>query len=312
MIISASYKTDIPAFYGEWFLRRLRAGYCRMVNPYNRRSVQVSLRREDVEGFVFWTKNLGPFLEVLKEVRELGFPFYIQYSINSYPRDLEVSVTSAQRSIEHMHRIRERFGEWAAVWRYDPVLFTSLTPLEHHRTSFRELASRLEGTTDEVVISFAQVYRKTQRNLEAARRHSGFEWRDPEDEVKVRLGEEMAAIAAEHGMRLTVCSQSRYVPRGGGEARCIDGMRLSRIAGHLVAAPEKGNRPDCRCARSRDIGEYDTCPHGCVYCYAVQHRALARRRYREHDPEGEYLFAPPTPVREGSEEAGYPLRLWKG
>jgi hypothetical protein len=311
MIISASYKTDIPAFYGEWFLRRLRAGYCRMVNPYNRRSVQISLRCEDVDGFVFWTKNLGPFLEVLEEVRELGYPFYIQYSINSYPRDLEVSVTHPERSIEHMHRVRERFGEWAGVWRYDPVLFTSLTPLDHHRQSFRELASRLEGATDEVVISFAQIYRKTQRNLEAAARHNGFQWEDPEDEVKLRLGEEMAAVAAEHGMRLTVCSQSRYVPRGGSEARCIDGLRLSRIAGHLVAAPEKGNRPDCRCARSRDIGEYDTCPHGCVYCYAVQHRALARRRYRQHDPEGEYLFAPQTAVPEGSVEAGFPLPLWE-
>lgn len=292
MIISASYKTDIPTFYGEWFINRLRAGYCKVVNPYGRQIYRVSLLRQHVQGIVFWTKNLGPFLPRLLEVRERGFPFVVQYSINAYPRTLEFSVVDAKRSIEHMKLLAGEYGPDTAVWRYDPVVFSSVTPRSYHLENFERLARAMQGCTDEVTISFAQIYKKTRRNMDWAAGEFGFSWEDPSDEAKHDLVHDLAACARSFGMALTVCSQERFVGGDVAEARCIDTGRLSIVAGSPVLAPRKGNRPECACAEARDIGEYDTCPHGCVYCYAVRNRPLAQSRFRQHDPNGEFLFPP--------------------
>jgi hypothetical protein len=292
MIISASYKTDIPAFYGEWFMNRLRAGYCKMVNPYGRQIYQVSLERPDVDGFVFWTRNVGPFLPHLQAIRERGYPFIVQYTITGYPRTLEQSVVQASRSAEYMKRLADQYGPRAAVWRYDPIVFTSETPADYHRRNFEALARSMEGATDEVVISFAQIYRKTERNMNLAAGEAGFTWADPDDGAKLQLAAELTEIARAHGMQLVTCSQNQYLVPGARPARCVDSDRLSDVAGYPIKAPRKGNRPDCDCSQSRDIGDYDTCPHGCVYCYAVLHRDLAQRRFRQHDPAGEFLYAP--------------------
>src|SRR5438309_5417658 len=130
MIISASYKTDIPAFYGEWFMNRLRAGSCKMVNPYGGQIYTISLSREDVDGFVFWTKNIGPLLKHLPEVRERGYRFIVQQSISCYPRELEDRVINSLHTVAHMHHLTAEYGSDVAVWRYDPIVFSSLTPID--------------------------------------------------------------------------------------------------------------------------------------------------------------------------------------
>lgn len=292
MIVSASYKTDIPAFYGEWFRRRLDAGYCLMRNPYGGQVYRVGLRPEDVDAFVFWTKNAGPFLETLDEVGRRGYAFAVQYAINGYPREIEWSVTDAARAAEHMKRIAGSFGPRAAVWRYDTVVTSSITSAEFHKTNFERLAKMLEGATDEVIVSFLQVYKKTRRNMDAAGRLFQFSWCDPAVERKRELLAELSAMARSRGMRLAVCTQPELLIEGvAEEARCIDAIRLSELAGRWIGAKLKGVREGCACYQSRDIGEYDTCPHGCIYCYAVSSRAAARRRWREHDPASEFLYA---------------------
>ena len=306
MIISASYKTDIPAFYGEWFINRLRAGWCKMVNPYGRQVYTVNLRREPdaggragVEGIVFWTKNAGPFVKHLAEVRERGYPFVVQHTINGYPRELEARVADYPRIVAAAREVATTYGSRAVVWRYDPILFTSLTPIAWHVEQFGRLAEQLGGATEEVVISFAQVYEKTRRNLDAAA-VEGFDWSMheatayPDDLADGRargLVRQLAQIAQDHGMRLTVCAQERFlIPGLVEEAHCIDATWFGgEYARH-------GNRKECACSASRDIGEYDTCPHGCVYCYAVRNRSLALARYRRHDPAGEFLFEPDFPT----------------
>ncbi|MBV6433827.1 MAG: hypothetical protein IANPNBLG_04054 [Bryobacteraceae bacterium] len=292
MIISASYKTDIPAFYGAWFLNRLKAGYCKMVNPYGRQVHRVSLKPSDVDGIVFWTKNIGPFLKYLPEVRGMGFPFIVQHTINGYPRALESSVVDARRAIGNVALVRNLYGSRVAVWRYDTILFSSLTPASFHVDNFASLAEGLRGIADEVVISFAQIYKKTRRNLDAAASSAGFEWVDPDREEKKRLTAELVTIARANGMQLTVCSQRAFLAEGAGEARCVDARRMEDVAGRRIGAKLKGNREECGCFESRDIGEYDTCPHGCVYCYAVQRRSMALERYRRHNPDSEFLFEP--------------------
>lgn len=290
MIVSASYRTDIPTFYGEWFLNRLRAGYCRVINPYNRQPYTVSLRRPDVDAFVFWTKNAAPFLPALQAVAKQDYPFVVQYTINGYPRALESRVVDAAYSVKHAEQISKAFGRDAIVWRYDTIIHTSLTPPEYHLARFRELAVALEGVVDEVVVSFAHFYKKTSRNVKLAAEANGFDWSDPSDDEKRELLSSLVALSREHGMQLTLCSQPGFLVPGAREARCVDAERIGRLLGRSMNTPLHGNRPECGCYESRDIGEYDTCPHGCVYCYAVSNPTLAKTRYRAHDPQSEFLF----------------------
>ena len=304
MIVSASYKTDIPAFYGEWFRNRLDAGFCKMVNPYNKRQHQtVSLQKEDVDGFIFWTKNLAPFAEVLDDVHRRGFPFIVQYTINGYPRELEARVVDAERSVESFRDASERYGTQTVVWRYDTIIFSSLTDLDFHRENFADLASKLSGATDEVVVSFMQIYQKTRLNLNEAAHAANFDWSDPPEEAKRGLLGELVEIAAQNNIRLSICTQPELRVPGAGEASCIDAERLMSVAGRRFQSKVKGVRLGCACYESKDIGDYDTCPHGCVYCYAVRSRNLALTRYQNHDPLGEYLF-PQKPLPPSVEPQG--------
>lgn len=296
MLISASYKTDIPTFYGQWFLNRLRAGYCKMVNPYNRQISRVSLERDAVDGFVFWTKNIGPFLKALAEVKIRGFPFVVQHTINGYPRELEQKVVSAERSAEHLRHVADAYGPSTCVWRYDTIILSSLTTADFHLKQFEKLAKALEGVTDEVVVSFVHLYAKTLRNMNEAAKRFSFSWNDPALEEKRTLARQLVEIAAGYGMQLTICSQREYLVEGAKDARCVDADRLERLGGRRISAALRGNRKECGCFASKDIGEYDTCPHGCVYCYAVMNQELAAQRYRSHDPESEFLFRPDFPI----------------
>lgn len=289
MIVSASYRTDIPAFFAAWFLNRLAAGEAWVANPYGGRPYRVSLAPADVDGFVFWTRNLAPFAEGLAAVEGLGLPHIVQYTVTGYPQALEAGVPPAAHAIGQIRSLAGRRGPAAAVWRYDPILLTSLTPPAWHRENFARLAGGLAGAVNEVTVSFATIYRKTARNLTAAAGPHGFAWHDPPDDEKRALLAELAGIAADHGLRLTVCSQPALEQPGVEGAACIDGDRLSRVAGYAIRARQKGNRPGCLCAESRDIGAYDTCAHGCAYCYAVTNHDRARQAVRGHDPQAVQL-----------------------
>lgn len=285
MIISASYRTDIPAFYGEWFMHRLNAGGCQAINPWNQKPYTVSLQAQDVDGFVFWTRNLAPFARQLPKIADRT-PFYIQYTVTGYPRVLERSVVPTNRSLHDIREAARSFGPRVVIWRYDPIVITSRTPPDWHLENFRSLARSLEGDTDEVTISFMHPYRKTLKNLTAATEESDFQWRNPELPERREMVEAMGDIAQSHGMRLTVCSQADVMAGKAVGAACIDASRLSDIAGETIKAAIKGNRPNCLCSASRDIGAYDTCPHGCVYCYAVSDTQAAKRQHAAHEPLG--------------------------
>lgn len=295
MIISASRRTDIPAFYGEWFLNRLKAGHCKAVDQINHIVSSVSLKREDVDGFVFWTKNLVPFMDKLENIHERKFPFYVLYTINKYPEPLEPNIIPAEHSIKCLKEVADKYGPRAAVWRYDPIIFTSITQREFHIQNFEAIAKELCGSTDEVVISFAQIHdrKSVLRNLNSASEELKFTWEDPIGEIKLELAKELADIAKSYNMKLTTCSQPLFTPHGIGKAHCVDINRLSDLAGHSIYAKPDGTRTDCGCFASTDIGCLNTCNHGCVYCYATWNRKLAYQNYRNHKPDFEALIPIP-------------------
>ncbi len=290
MIVSASYRTDIPAFYPRWFQARLAAGEVWVTNPYGGRSSRVGLAAGEVDGWVFWTRNPIPFLESLEAVKARGEPFIVQATVLGYPRALDQAVLPAERVLGVLRAVRDLYGPRAVVWRHDPVVFSTLTPAAWHRESFARHARALRGVVDEVVVSIMQVYAKSRRTLDARAARHGFSWRDPPDEEKRALLSELAAIAANEGLRLSLCGQETLgagLP-GVAAAACVDAARLSDVAGRPIAARARPHRT-CGCAESRDIGAYDTCPHGCAYCYAVRNRDLARRRHGAHDPAAPFL-----------------------
>lgn len=278
MIVSASYRTDIPAFFPAWFRDRLAAGFCEVANPYGGKPYRVGLGPEAAEGFVFWTRNAAPFRDTLSELARQKRPFVVQFTVTGYPRALDAHTLRAEEAVGQIKALAREFGPRAAVWRYDPVVFSSLTDAAWHAETFARLAAALRDAVDECVVSTMQPYRKTARRLDAAARERGFVWRDPDGDEKRVLLARLAEIAGNEGMRLTLCSQPDLESPDIRGASCIDAERLSDVAGREIAARRKGNRPGCLCVESRDIGAYDSCAHGCVYCYAVSDHAKAAQR----------------------------------
>ncbi|TAD87553.1 MAG: DUF1848 family protein [Alphaproteobacteria bacterium] len=256
MIISASYRTDIPAFHTAWLADCLEKGTVAVPNPYGGPASVVDLSPAAVSGWVFWTRNPRPLAPLL---RRLAAPVVIQMTILDYDRALDRAVPQAEAQVAAFREFAQALGPRAMVWRYDPILWAEGID---HRQRFAGLARALAGATDEVVVSILHPYRRTRIGL--ARR--GVVWREPSPAEVSDLVLDLASEAARHGMRLSLCSQPQHhtkeVAAHVAPARCIDAERLG------VTAPTRGNRPGCLCAAARDIGRYDTCPHGCAYCYA--------------------------------------------
>ncbi len=252
MIVSASYRTDIPAFYPAWFLARLDAGFCRVRNPYGGKDYEVSLGPGAVTGLVLWTRNLRPLAPELRRVAARA-PFIVQFTVLGYPRVLDRAVIGTEDGVAQLRALRRSFGPRAGVWRYDPVVLTSLTPPEWHLANFAALARALEGAVDEVVVSFVAGYRKTRRNLDAAAARAGLVWRDPGDDEKRDLAGKLAALAAErrhdsrplrparlpcpHGRRRALYRfpalvRSRWVRARGAREGQPAGLPLRRVARH--------------------------------------------------------------------------------
>ena len=277
MIISASYRSDVPAFHGDWFLAALATGKVAVTNPYNQRPYMVDLRPGAVDGYVFWTRNARPFSRALAAVAAQGKPFVVQYTIIGYPRAIDANVIDSKLAIANARVIAERYGPRVVVWRYDPILLTPETETDWHRANFAQLADALAGVTDEVVVSFAQLYAKSARNLAKA----GLTWRLPDLQEQAALVTDLRDMASTRGIALSLCTQPDLSAASGAPgARCVDAARLATIAGRPIAAALKGNRAGCLCAESRDIGAYDSCVHGCRYCYAVGDHDAVQRRMR--------------------------------
>jgi hypothetical protein len=166
MIISASRRTDIPAFYHEWFMNRIRAGFLLTRNPFNYHQIgRVSLLPEDVDAIVFWTRNPSQLFGDLDELTERGFRYYFQYTITGYPRILESHTLNPYKALSVFKRLSDKIGKEKVIWRYDPILLSNILPIDEHLRLFEKIATELSGYTNRVVISFADLYEKVTRNL---------------------------------------------------------------------------------------------------------------------------------------------------
>jgi hypothetical protein len=287
VIVSASRATDIPAFHAEWFMARLRAGYAPWRNPFNPRQTQyVSFRH--TRGVIFWSKNPAPMLPYLPEVDALGINYYFQFTLNDYEADgLEPGLPMLAERIDIFRRLAERIGPERVIWRFDPLVLSDRLTADALLDRIARLAEQLRDSTRKLVISFADIerYRSVRRRL--ARQGSGSREFTPEEMVS------FAARLVEHnaswGLELASCAEEVKLP-GIAPNRCIDDRLLIRCFGDDAelmeflgidplfpgealsrkALKDRGQRKACGCIVSKDIGEYGTCQHGCIYCYAMR------------------------------------------
>lgn len=283
MIISASRRSDIPAFYMEWFLNRLKQGEALVRNPMRYTQVRtVALTPEHVEGIVFWSKNPAPVLDCLEALRP--YPFYILFSLNPYGSDVEPNLPAEERRIETFLRLAEALGSDRLVWRYDPVLLTGSYSDSFHLENFERLAGHLSGATNACKISFVHPYQKINKCLEEI----GVV--HPTVERKITLGMQMQALAKKKGIVLGACCDVELVDAGIAEAVCVDAERLEKISGRRIKKRrDSGQRGGCTCCQSADVGVYDTCTHGCIYCYANRSLKRALDNRECHDPLSPFL-----------------------
>lgn len=291
MLLSVSRRTDIPAWYADWFFRRLRAGFVLVPSPHApHRLTRVPLCPDLVDGIVFWTKNPLPMLPRLGELS--AYLSVFQFTLTGYDPDAEPALPDRDRVlIPAFQRLSTQLGPRRVIWRYDPIFFTREYTEQWHLNRFEQLARRLQGYTTTCVISFLDEYpgtRARMRPLVPAAFDPG---------AAARLARGLAAIAAEYGIRLQTCAEALDLHDCGIEhGSCVDGALFETLLERpLHWTPAKGQRPECGCADSVDIGTYNTCPGGCLYCYAnfsPDHIAANRAA---HDPDSPLLTGWPGP-----------------
>jgi hypothetical protein len=264
MILSVSRRTDIPAFYADWFYERLQAGYARVANPRNPGQIRtVDLTPPAVDGIVFWTRNPRPMLDHLADLRE--YPYYFQITLNAHGPEVEPRVPSAAAAVEVFRQLSSMIGPDRVLWRYDPIFLTARYDIRYHLEHFASLATQLAGHTQQCTISFVDPYRKILR----AMRELGLRPPEPDEICEIAAG--LAQIGQACNIKLQTCAEPVDLSRYGiGHACCIDAARFTPAGGRPPAAgKDKNQRPACGCAASVDLGTYDTCRYGCVYCYAI-------------------------------------------
>ncbi|MGE5296190.1 MAG: DUF1848 domain-containing protein [Solirubrobacterales bacterium] len=288
-IISVSRRTDVPAFYGRWFMGRVREGFAGVVHPFGGKRYVVSLRPEDVTCFVFWSKDFTPFIEHLETFDRLGYRFYFNYTVTAVPQVFESDVDKAT-ALRTLKLLSRRYSPAHINWRFDPIVLSSLCDGEFYIREFARLASELEGLVERCYFSFVMPYRKVDRNFRQLEQAEDLRIVHAGESERIELAGRLAAVAHEHGMQLHSCCGEHLLCETIRQAHCIDGSLIERLFYPQGPAwNEKPTRPGCGCTESLDIGTYDTCPHGCVYCYANANKAVARRAFDEHDPASSFL-----------------------
>ncbi len=279
MILSVSRRTDIPAFYSDWFFNRLKEGFVYVRNPMNIHQVsKIILTPEVIDCIVFWSKNPKPMLARLEEIK--GFMYYFQFTINAYDKGFETGVPKKDGIISTFRELSDKIGSQRVIWRYDPILLTEKMDKAYHYRYFEEIAKRLASYTKTCVISFVDLYKKTQQNL---RNTSA---REPSFEEMMEMAAQLFIIANKYGITVQTCAEEIALETVGVKhGKCIDNALIEDLLGvKLIVSKDPYQRKECGCVQSIDIGEYNTCTHGCKYCYANFKDGVVAKNRAAHNP----------------------------
>lgn len=277
MILSVSRRTDIPAFYSEWFFNRIKEGFVDVRNPMNIHHVsRIKITPDVVDCIVFWTKNPKEMIPRLDELKD--YKYYFQFTVNPYDKRIEPNVPIKAEIVDTFRKLSQKIGSEKVIWRYDPIIMTKNIDVTYHIKYFEELAKRLSHLTTRCVISFVDLYKKTITNTRP------FGIREPSDsEIKI-LAEKLVAIAKEYNIQVLSCAEKVNLEEQGVEhGYCIDPYLIEEICGYSISIKkDKNQRQECKCIESIDIGAYNTCCHSCVYCYANFNDAKVKSQSSNH------------------------------
>ena len=284
VIISASRSTDIPAYYAEWFIERLNKGYIRWINPFNNRSYYVSFA--NTRFVVFWSKNPDKIIPFLSILDRLGINYYFLFTLNDYEKEgFEPNIPSLQHRIESFINLSMVIGKDRVIWRFDPILRPDPLEISDIIERIKNIGNRLYPFTKKLVFSFIDMkYSKVKRQT------SGYNIFPLTKEEKLKVISGLLELNKNWRLPLASCAdEADYSPEIAHNS-CIDGNLIRSIChddpviiSYLKSCGKKdpGQRPACKCVKSKDIGQYDTCPAGCVYCYATDHEK-AGKNYLSH------------------------------
>ncbi|MBP5503001.1 MAG: DUF1848 domain-containing protein [Bacteroidales bacterium] len=300
IIISASRSTDIPAFYADWFFHRLKVGYSAWTNPFN--GVKSYVSYQNARFFVFWSKNPKPLLKHLDELKKINC--YIQFTLNDYVAEgLEQKVPSVEDRIQTFKHLVEELGKGRVIWRFDPLILTDKISIDDLLRKIENIGDQLKSYTEKLVFSFADIalYRKVKSNLEK----NNINYQEWTESQMVEFAQRLSELNKKWNFQLTTCGEKIDIDKYGIlHNKCIDDDLMIRIAKNdkvlmdylgveidntfegikIIKKKDNhdnGQRDFCGCIVSKDIGEYNTCPHLCEYCYANTSKEIAVSNYNQ-------------------------------
>lgn len=300
MIISASRRTDIPAFYSDWFLRRLTEGRFLIPHPkVTGRLGLIQVTPENLDCIMFWTKNAGPMLDKLKAIDRLGYRYYFSFTLTAYGPEIERNLPPKNEIVGTFKRLADLIGPERVDWRFDPIMVDDQHSSAWHLEQFGKLCRSLDGYTDRCIVNFVKSY----RHLASIVKEMG-------DSVIQQLAGGLVKVAAEHQIPIFNCTERWNLDTAGLRfSSCIDRQKIENlIDGPIRAKKDPGQPRICRCLESVDVGVYDTCAHGCLYCYAVTSPDRVRRRLAAHNPDAPMLTGYPQGGEVVSDRTGPSLR----
>jgi len=275
VIISASRRTDIPAFYSDWFAKRIEEGFFYNVNPFNAKKIKyVSLAPNNVDVIVFWSKNPKPILRHLPLLDLKGYSYYFQFTLNDYPKTFEPHVPDIEERVDTFKILSQHIGRHKVIWRYDPIILSSITPYEYHLEKLYKLSSQLSGYTNRLMISFVDFYGKVKLRLKKLQEEHNVEILSFQESYSKgelhRFAEQLREIVIPQEIDVYTCAEIFDLDKAGiKHGSCIDGNLINKIfRTDKIFIKDKGQRKECLCAESIEMGMYDTCKFKCNYCYA--------------------------------------------
>ena len=278
MILSVSRRTDVPAFYADWFFERLRQGFVLVRNPMNpHRISRILLSPEHVDCIYFWSKDPSPMVSRLHLLQDYMTVF--QFTLNAYSSDIEPHVPQLNARMETFCKLSDLLGSKRVIWRYDPILITEDYTVDFHCRMFEHIAQQLSGRVQQCVISFLDMYPTIQKSAQT------HHFRSPTEEERQQLAKNLASAGKQYGFSVQTCAeQGDYSAFGIRHGKCIDPALVSRLLDCPVKPGKDPNqRPLCGCMPSVDIGAYNTCRHGCRYCYANHSTTLLNKNTTGYD-----------------------------
>lgn len=280
MIISASRRTDIPAFYSEWFVNRLKAGYVYTRNPMNPTQIsKIPLNTEVVDCIVFWTKDAAPMMDKLDTIDSMGYAYYFQWTMTPYGKDVERSLPDKEKIMDSFKALSYKIGSQRLIWRYDPIIINRQFPVEYHVQTFAKMCHSLTGYTHKCIFSYVDLYAKIRMSA------TNSIDREADIQTMLQVAERFSEIAKLNNISLETCAEKIELSQFAiGHSSCINKQTIERIIGYSIHEKKaQGQRELCECIESIDIGSYDCCSHGCVYCYATSSPKAVSENRKQHD-----------------------------